>query len=63
MIRYFNKFFSYIPNANILQLLILILFFLICYLIVFNMNRRPKYYYKYMQGLPLDGMKNTNNEN
>lgn len=54
MIRYFNKSFSYIPNANILQSLILIFFFLICCLTVFNMKRRPKYYYKYMQGLPLE---------
>lgn len=54
MIRYFNKNFSHIPNANLLQSLVLILFFLICCLIVFNINRRSKYYYKYMQGLPLE---------
>lgn len=54
MIGIFNRYLSHIPNTNILQSLVLILFFFICCLTGFNIFKRPKYYSKYMQCLPLE---------
>lgn len=54
MIVSFNKYLSHIPNANILQSLVLILFFFLFCFTVFSIYRKPKYYYKYIQGLPLE---------
>lgn len=57
MIGDINKYLSHIPNANNLQSLVLILFLFICCLTVFSLFRRPKYYYRYMQDLPLGDKK------
>jgi len=58
MIGFFKKHLAQVPYADLLQSLVLILFFLFFCLTIFFVYRKPKDYYKEVRDLPLQEDKN-----